>query len=314
MGLPSMRPTGWFQVAWSADVEVGDVMALHYFGEDLVVFRDLDGVARVLDAHCRHLGADLSQGGCVVEGGIQCPLHGWVWSGDDGRNVRIPYERWPIPDKRIRHWFVTELNECIYIWHGMDQQEPLWPVPDAYQEINIPDGTHYFRPIGPDEKQFFPAITVPPQLVVENTVDMHHYSFVHRIPLSPTVLTANSTSSTWHAKLGFGGGDPVEIWWYGVGLGFKCEDHGDGRQVVSVCPTPVDEHTVDIFATYWVSEDLDYEDRLLAVKRLLADDIVIWGHQRYLDSPALSPSETDDFTRLRDWARAFYPDRRNVTR
>ena len=136
---------------------------------------------------------------------------------------------------------------------------------------------------------------------------MHHYSFVHRIPLSPTVLAATSSGSTWHAKLGFGGGDPVEIWWYGLGLGFKCEDHGDGRQVVSVCPTPVDDRTVDIFATYWVSEDLDYDDRLLAVKRLLADDIEIWGHQRYLDSPAFSPSETDEFTKLRDWARVFTP-------
>ena len=90
MGLPSMRPTGWFQVAWSADLEVGDVKPLHYFGGELVAFRDLDGAVRVLDAHCQHRGADLSHGGCVVEGGIQCPFHGWVWSGDDGHNVPHP--------------------------------------------------------------------------------------------------------------------------------------------------------------------------------------------------------------------------------
>ena len=112
MGLPSMRPTGWFQVAWSADLEVGDVMALHYFGEDLVAFRDLNGVVRVLDAHCRHLGADLSHGGCVVDGGIQCPLHGWVWSGADGRNVRIPFEQCAVEDRTVRCWAATVLNEC----------------------------------------------------------------------------------------------------------------------------------------------------------------------------------------------------------
>ena len=56
MGLPSMRPTGWFQVAWSADLEVGDVKPLHYFGAELVAFRDLDGAIRVLDAHCQHIG------------------------------------------------------------------------------------------------------------------------------------------------------------------------------------------------------------------------------------------------------------------
>ena len=317
MGLPSMRPTGWFQVAWSTDLEVGDVKPLHYLGADLVVFRDLDGVVRVLDAHCRHLGADLSRGGCVVEGGIECPLHGWVWSGGDGRNVRIPYEALPVDDQRVRCWPVTELNECIYIWHDMNQRDPIWPVPDAYQEINAPARNHYFRPVGPNEKQFFPGLAVPPQLVVENTVDLQHYRFVHRVPLSPTVLAATSSTSTWHAKLAFGAGDPVEIWWYGVGLGFKCEDHGDGRQIASVCPTPVDDNTTDIFATYWVSEDLDYDDRLLAVKRLLADDIAIWAHQRYLDHPGLAPSEADDFTHLRKWARGFYPpaqpDLRSVT-
>jgi nitrite reductase/ring-hydroxylating ferredoxin subunit len=313
MGQPGMQPTGWFQVAWSADLDVGDVMPLRYFGEELVAFRDLDGAVRVLDAHCRHLGADLSHGGCVVEGGIQCPLHGWVWSGEDGRNVRIPYERWPVPDRRVRYWPVTERNECIYIWHGPEDSDPDWSVPDMHDDLDAPTGMHYFRPVGPDEKQFFPGVSVPPQLVVENTVDVQHYRFVHRVPLSPTVLASAVNHSTWHAKLAFGAGDPVEVWWYGLGLCFKCEDHGDGRQIVSVCPTPVDDTTIDIFATYWVSEDLDYDDRLLAVKRLLADDIPIWGHQRYQDDPVLAPSEADDFKHLRDWARGFYPDRRNVT-
>ena len=68
-GLLSMQPTGWFQVAWSTDLEVGDVRPLHYFGTDLVMFRGLDDAVHVLDAHCQHLGADLSHGGCVVEGG-----------------------------------------------------------------------------------------------------------------------------------------------------------------------------------------------------------------------------------------------------
>jgi hypothetical protein len=236
-----------------------------------------------------------------------------VWSGEDGRNVRIPYERWPVADRRVRHWPVTERNECIYIWHAPDGCEPDWSVPDMHDEIRMPGGLHYFRPVGPDEKQFFPGVAVPPQLVVENTVDVQHYRFVHRVPLSPTVLASAVNHSTWHAKLAFGVGDPVEVWWYGLGMCFKSEDHGDGRQIVSVCPTPVDDTTIDIFATYWVSEDLDYDDRLLAVKRLLADDIPIWGHQRYQDDPALAPSEADDFKHLRDWARGFYPDLRNVT-
>ena len=139
MGLPSMRPTGWFQVAWSADLEVGDVKPLHYFGAELVAFRDLDGAARVLDAHCQHMGADLSHGGCVVEGGIQCPFHGWVWSGDDGHNVRIPYEPHAEDVRRVRCWPTAEFNECIYVWHDLRHRTPVWPAPDAWGGLDDPN-------------------------------------------------------------------------------------------------------------------------------------------------------------------------------
>ena len=317
MGLPSMRPTGWFQVAWSADLEVGDVKALHYFGAELVAFRDLDGAARVLDAHCQHMGADLSHGGCVVEGGIQCPFHGWVWSGDDGHNVRIPYEPHAEDVRRVRCWPTAEFNECIYVWHDLRHRTPVWPAPDAWGGLDDRIGSHWFRPIGPDEKQFFAGVTVHPQVVAESSVDRQHYRFVHKVPVSPTLLASTSDDSSWHATIGFGAGNPVEICWYGVGLSFSCENHGDGMQIISVCPTPVDDATTDIFATYWVSEDLDYDERLAAAKRMLPDDIEIWAHLQYLDRPALAPSEADDFRHMREWARGFYPpaqpDLRSVT-
>ena len=44
--LPQNRyPTGWFQVAWSDDVAVGDVKLVHYFGEDIVLWRGESGQA-----------------------------------------------------------------------------------------------------------------------------------------------------------------------------------------------------------------------------------------------------------------------------
>ena len=112
---PSMQPTGWFQVAWSADVAAGQIVPLTYFGTELVAFRGLDGQVHVLNAHCQHLGANLSRG-CVVDNGIQCPFHGWVWDGN-GRNVEIPYEDKPNRVRRVRSWPVTERNESLYVWH-----------------------------------------------------------------------------------------------------------------------------------------------------------------------------------------------------
>ena len=164
---------------------------------------------------------------------------------------------------------------------------------------------------------FFAGVTVHPQVVAESSVDRQHYRFAHKVPVSPTVLAAMADDSSWHATMGVGAGNTVEICWHGIGLSFTYEDNGDGMQIISICPTPVDDTTTDIFATYWVSEDLDYDDRLCAAKRMLPADIDIWAHLRYLDRPALAPSEADDFRQMREWARGFYPpaqpDLRSVT-
>ena len=67
-------PNGWFAVAFSRDLVAGDVQAIHYFGQDLVLFRGRDGAARVLDAYCPHVGAHLGEGGLAhcVGGGEAC--------------------------------------------------------------------------------------------------------------------------------------------------------------------------------------------------------------------------------------------------
>ena len=60
-------------------------------GENLVVFRNSEGKARVLDAYCPHLGANLGIGGRVVGDCIECPFHGWQFDGQDGKCTRVPY-------------------------------------------------------------------------------------------------------------------------------------------------------------------------------------------------------------------------------
>ena len=60
-------PKGWFQVAYSRDVEAGQVIGLHYFGRRLIGYRGGSGTPYVLDAYCPHLGADITVGGTVTE-------------------------------------------------------------------------------------------------------------------------------------------------------------------------------------------------------------------------------------------------------
>ena len=55
-------PNGWFQVAYSDEIKPGDVKALKYFGEDLVVWRSEDGELSVLRASTMGLASRLCDG------------------------------------------------------------------------------------------------------------------------------------------------------------------------------------------------------------------------------------------------------------
>ncbi len=97
----SMKPTGWFQVAWSDEIGVGDVRTMKYFDQELIAWRAESGQLIVMNAYCEHLGAHLGYGGKVVGEVLQCPFHGWQWN-QLGRNVCIPYQDRPNRGRRIR--------------------------------------------------------------------------------------------------------------------------------------------------------------------------------------------------------------------
>ena len=68
-------PRGWFAVASSDELQPGEVRPIHYFGEELVLFRSRMGTAHVFDAYCPHLGAHLGHGGACSTGWICATRH-----------------------------------------------------------------------------------------------------------------------------------------------------------------------------------------------------------------------------------------------
>ena len=82
-------PNGWFAVAFSRDLQVGEVKRIRYFERELVLFRTREGHPKVLDAYCSHLGAHLAEGGRVIGETIRCPFHAWQYDGS-GQCVSIP--------------------------------------------------------------------------------------------------------------------------------------------------------------------------------------------------------------------------------
>lgn len=62
-----------------------------FSGENFAVFRSKNGVCHVLDAYCPHVGANMAVGGRVFDDCLECPFHGWRFSGTTGKCVSLPF-------------------------------------------------------------------------------------------------------------------------------------------------------------------------------------------------------------------------------
>lgn len=321
----SMKPTGWFQVAWSAEIQPGEVRRMKYFDREMIGWRTSSGEAVVMDAYCEHLGAHLGYGGHVEGDVIQCPFHGWQWN-TEGRNVCIPYESRPNRGRRIRTYPVVERNESIYIWHDIEGRAPYFDAPDVF--AGFADGSSaedYY----PQMRLFREALELHPQYVLENGVDFAHFKYVHKTPIVP-VFTRHDFDqpvSFVDFTITFDGDENqsiddvksgVEAINGGLGIAVtKSWGMVDNRTISAV--TPVDERTSDVrFMVYIGRPKNAFKDPERAaakarqfgeeVIRQFTQDIHIWSHQRYSDPPALAGSEYEGFTAIRKWATQFYPD------
>src|SRR4051794_14285138 len=121
-------PAGWFVVAASDELAIGEVKPVRYFGRDLVLFRTASGQAQVLDAYCAHLGSHLGFGGVVVDECIRCPFHWWRYD-TTGQVVEVPYaDRLPIAS--VGSWPTEETAGVVLVWHQSDHAAPSWGPPE----------------------------------------------------------------------------------------------------------------------------------------------------------------------------------------
>jgi nitrite reductase/ring-hydroxylating ferredoxin subunit len=321
-----MNPTGWFQVAWSADVGERAVHRMTYFGRDLVAWRSESGEVSVMDAYCGHLGAHLGHGGHVEGDRIVCPFHGWEWN-TDGRNVCIPYQERAHRGRRIRTFPVVERNESIYVWHDVERRAPYFDVPDVFTGFGDGATAADYYPAHPHGLLFEERLELHPQYVLENGVDFAHFRYVHKVPITPRFTRQDFDDPVSYVDFTItfddAGAQSIDDVSSGVhainaGLGVavtKSWGMIDNRTISAV--TPVDDGTCDVRFTVWVgrrpgddSPEQPPKARLVsqAVIDQFAADIEIWRYQRYTEPPSLAAAENEGFRKLRRWARQFYPD------
>lgn len=306
-------PDGWYQVAYGHELAAGSVVPLHYFGRELVAYRGAaDGVVRVLDAYCPHLGAHLGHGGCVEGDDIVCPFHGWRFDGE-GRNVDVPYSRRTNGKARIPVWPVAEANGAVYVWFSAAGGPPTWTVP-LVPECDDPDlvwqaGERW-------------TMRTHVQEVMENVVDVAHFRFVHGtsgfggVELEEDGPRLQATAAvTFVTPRGDVEGAVIsELWGLGIDV---VRPTGILRAAALFTVTPVDDETVESGYTFLLPRAKDGEG-ISNVGRGLVDDFhkqarqdaPIWEHKLYRPTPALSPDDGPIMS-FRRWSRQFYPDALN---
>ena len=124
----------WHPVAMSAQLDGGKPVAIRVLGENLVIFRDLDGRVGLLHKHCAHRRASL-EFGRIEQNGIRCCYHGWHFDVD-GTILDTPGEP---ADSTIRHkicqgaYPVHEIEGLVFAYMGPPEEKPGFPHLDSMQ-------------------------------------------------------------------------------------------------------------------------------------------------------------------------------------
>ena len=305
--FPFPLPNGWYQVAYSDEVRVGEVKPLRYFATELVAFRGEDAEVHVLDAYCPHLGAHLGHGARVVGDRIRCPFHAWEFDGS-GRCSRIPYAKRIPPRAEIRSWRVCEKNGMVLVHFDKQRRPPAFEVPEVPEYVSD-EWTDYYR------RDF--VIRSQAQDLAENTVDPAHFKYVHRTAELPTA-TAWSEGPVFRVSMDYPivMGDQrlegsIDISAYGLGYGIT-RFQGIVNTVVVVGGTPIDEEYVHNRLSFMVKK-LESEEATQGVGRAFVDeisrqfeeDMPIWENKVYWDRPVLCDGD-GPIAALRKWGAQFY--------
>jgi nitrite reductase/ring-hydroxylating ferredoxin subunit len=300
-------PNGWFRIAYADELATGQVKGLHYFGQDLVAFRDEDGAPHVLDAHCPHLGAHLGVGGKVEGKGIRCPFHAWHWDGE-GRCIDIPYAKRIPPNAKTRSWPIAERAGILFVWHHAEGAEPEYELPEIPQ-VGAPSWT----PLEIRRWQVHSRWLD----MNENAVDRVHFRYVHgtkSIPEGTVEVDGHILRCVNPTKLG----TPRGV----VDGHIDTTDYGPGLQTVHLTgivetimvntPTPIDEETTDTSFAYTVNTAGDERKArgvgaaiIRDLEKQMNEDIPIWEHKKYFTKPMLCDGD-GQFSVYRKWMRQFF--------
>jgi phenylpropionate dioxygenase-like ring-hydroxylating dioxygenase large terminal subunit len=305
--FPFPLPNGWFAVAYSREVAPGQVVPLRYFGTDLLLYRSESGAARVLDAFCPHLGANIGRGGKVEGDTIRCPFHGWRF-GADGACVEVPYAQRIPPKARLGAWPLCERNGAIWVWRHAEGKPPEWDVP-LIPEFSNPGWTE------PDVYRW--RVRTYNQEMGENAVDKAHFRYVHgtmQVPESEVTVEGPWRRSLNRSQMLTPRGPVdgcIDANSYGFGCGFT-RFTGICETVLLAMTTPIDLGTCDVRFAFTQQKENGQKPVggvgaaiIRDIVKQLNEDIPIWENKQYVARPVLCDGD-GPIAEFRRWSLQFY--------
>lgn len=307
-------PNGWYAVAFSNELIKGAVKPIHYFGEDMVLFRTRTGEARVLDAFCPHLGAHLGHGGRVMGNSVRCPFHGWHFDGESGVCSKIPYCETIPKAAKVRAWPTIERNEMIFVWYHSEQKPPEYDFPQL-SEFGDPDWS--------EPRTFELTVDAHVQDMHENNNDPVHFHYVHGManpdPLGDIsysddgrqyrITTENQLETafgTFETKL------VRDSWMVGMSA-VRLEGIPEAGMLLFSSTTPIELHPARTISRWVLSATNNMiefvgDDFLHRLTMGVQDDRPIWANKVHRAKPVLCKGDTY-LAEYRRWVRQFYTDK-----
>lgn len=330
VGTPPTRfARGWHCLGLLSEFADGKPHSICAFGTKLVVFADRHGDVHVLDAYCRHLGGDLSQGE-VKDDAVACPFHDWRWAGN-GRCAQVPYAKRPPRLARTRVWLSRVRAGLLFVWHDPEgaAPSPHLDIPDIpeFRDEGWTGWSWRTEPIGSNCRE-----------IIDNIVDMAHFYYVHfGFPTYFKNVFEGHVASQYLQTIGrpdvnLGGshytGEQIldsEASYFGPSFMINRLHNSYSGYVVEAilvnCHYPV---TSDSFVLQWgimVRRPQGLTDEATemllraftdGVSKGFLQDVEIWKNKTRIENPLLV-EEDGPVYQLRRWYEQFYVDAADVT-
>lgn len=317
-------PTGWYVLGKCDDVKNGTLLTKQFTGKDVVLFRTQSGKLSVVDAYCPHMGAHFGHGGDVVGETIRCPFHYFCFD-TQGTCTSTGYNTAPPTKAVLKTYHHKEINGFIIVWHDIKGNEPGWHIPET-------DNTGWSEVMTTDF-----LLNSHPQETTENSVDVGHFSVVHKYTNVHDLKELKAEGPYLNASYGFNreGGilnntgikAQIDIHVHGLGYSFvevTLPEMGlHTRQYVF--PTPIADGKINLkigMSVKKIEKPSKLNPLLAVVPKSLVNKLVlkqafkgyahdvsqdfdVWQHKIFIEQPALAMGD-GPIIKYRKWARQFY--------